>query len=144
MLVQVRGIDRPLIVEVLDVGVQLGQHEVSDFRVGPVGRVRGDGRDVGVASLLEDVVHPVGQPLAVGKLHFLAGRRIRVAVVGERRRRRSHRRRRRRYRRAVGCQVRDGVAGGRGCVLHEAPKPSYDLSGDMTHLEEQFLYNSIT
>lgn len=45
--------------------MDFGQHEVGHVGVAPVGRVRGDGRDVRVARLLEDVVHPVGQALAV-------------------------------------------------------------------------------
>ena len=54
--------------DVLQLGEHLGQDKEGDVLVGPVGGVGGDGGHVGVASLSNAVVHPVGQPLSVRQL----------------------------------------------------------------------------
>ena len=65
----------------LQLGVKLRQHEVGDVDVGPVGRVRGHSRYVGVARLPDHVVHAVGEPLPVRQLHLLEKIDLKLFVV---------------------------------------------------------------
>ena len=55
----------------LQLRVELRQHEVGDIDVGPVGRMRGHSRYISVARLTEHVVHAVGEPLPVRQLNLL-------------------------------------------------------------------------
>ena len=55
----------------LQLGMELGEHEVGDVDVGPVGRVRGHSRYVSVARLAEHVVHAVGETLSVRQPYLL-------------------------------------------------------------------------
>ncbi len=61
--------------------VQLAEHEISDVGVGPVGRVRRDGGDVGVARLPQLVIHSIGESLTIGKLHLLRVGRLRMLLL---------------------------------------------------------------
>ena len=58
----------------LQLGMELGEHEVGDVDVGPVGRVRGHSRYVSVARLAEHVVHAVGETLSVRQPNLLERR----------------------------------------------------------------------
>ena len=125
------------IVVMLDVRMQLGQHEVGNLGVRPVGSVRRDGRNVRVAGLLQDVIHPVGQSLTVRQFDFLAGAWIRmccmhVSVVRDGRRCCSGRRCRRCD--AARSQVGHGVARHVGRVLHQTPNAADHLARNVADL----------
>ena len=61
--------------------MELGEHEVGDVDVGPVGRVRGHSRYVSVARLAEHVVHAVGKTLSVRQPNLLEEDRNKVLSI---------------------------------------------------------------
>ena len=65
----------------LQLGMELGEHEVGDVDVGPVRRVRGHSRYVCVARLAEHVVHAVGETLSVRQPNLLERSRNKVLSI---------------------------------------------------------------
>ncbi len=61
----------PDAVRLVQFGMELAKHEISEVGIRPVRSVGRDGLNVSVSGFLENIVHPVSQPLPVWELNLL-------------------------------------------------------------------------